>query len=576
MMLRRIPVQQQRLLQLLLAQVLRRVDRRACEGVGACVIHGGRHRHRRRDEVLHLSRSHPSLLEVERQLDHVGQRAARVPRDVVRHQVLLLAGLLARARELLGEALVAGHPGLLHLVEHVVDHVLRRHRQLPARVVPRQLLDERRRALREVVADPRRDEHPLDPLLLAHALEQVDERPMIRLQVLAHPRVHAGQAPTRGLDRLALAAHLIHVRRRSADVADHPAKVVHAAQRPHLAQHALRRSALDDPPLVLRDRAEAAAAEAAAHRHDRVLDRLERRDLALAVAEVGPAHERQVVERVHVRRLERPRRRVQVHRPLPVRLQQRASVARVRLVLERPRHLEERRLVVLHLLVARQPQRLPVAHIPALLELLPVARVSHVGRAADVAERRDRLARLQARRDLHQRPLAHPEHQQVRLAVEQHAAPHLVAPVVVVGDPSQARLDPAEHHRHPRKRLAHQVAVDHRGPVRPAVDRAVGRVLILAAHLLLRRQLVQHRVEVARRDAHEQPRPPEPQQVLRAVPARLRDHPDPQPPALQEAPDQRPAERRVIDVRVAVDDQHVELVPAARVHLLARHRQERV
>jgi hypothetical protein len=66
--------------------------------------------------------------------------------------------------------------------------------------------------------------------------------------------------------------------------------------------------------------------------------------LLLAVAEVGLAHEGQVVERVHVRRLERPRRRVQVHRPLPVRLQQRASVARVRLVLERPRHLEERRL----------------------------------------------------------------------------------------------------------------------------------------------------------------------------------------------------------------------------------------
>jgi hypothetical protein len=44
----------------------------------------------------------------------------------------------------------------------------------------------------------------------------------------------------------------------------------------------------------------------------------------------------------------------------------------------------------------------------------------------------------------------------------------------------------------------------------------------------------------------------------------------------EEAPDQRPAERRVIDVRVAVDDQHVELVPAARVHLLPRHRQERV
>jgi hypothetical protein len=54
-------------------------------------------------------------------VDHVvARRAARVAGDEVRDEVLLLAGVLAGARELLGEALVAGDPGLLHLVEHAV------------------------------------------------------------------------------------------------------------------------------------------------------------------------------------------------------------------------------------------------------------------------------------------------------------------------------------------------------------------------------------------------------------------------------------------------------------------------
>jgi hypothetical protein len=44
------------------------------------------------------------------------------------------------------------------------------------------------------------------------------------------------------LDVLRAAPHLVHVGRRPADVGDRAAEVVHAAQRAHLAQHALRRA----------------------------------------------------------------------------------------------------------------------------------------------------------------------------------------------------------------------------------------------------------------------------------------------------------------------------------------------
>ena len=54
-----------------------------------------------------------------------------------------------------------------------------------------------------------------------------------------------------------------------------------------------------------------------------------------------------------------------------------------------------------------------------------------------------------------------------------------------------------------------------------------------------------------------------------AVPRRLRDEADLVAAALEKARDEDRPERRVVDVRVAGDDEDVELVPAAGVHLLA-------
>ena len=58
------------------------------------------------------------------------------------------------------------------------------------------------------------------------------------------------------------------------------------------------------------------------------------------------------------------------------------------------------------------------------------------------------------------------------------------------------------------------------------------------------------------------------------VHARLRDDADAVAAPLEEARDEDGPERRVIDVGVARDDEDVELVPAAGVHLLARRREE--
>ena len=125
-----------------------------------------------------------------------------------------------------------------------------------------------------------------------------------------------------------------------------------AASFSHFLQDRFLRAALDDAALVGGDRAERAAAEAAAHDRDRVLDHLVGGD-RLGVARVRPAGVRQVVDRVHLRLRERQGRRG-LHDGLPVvELHQRRGVERVRVRVDDPRGLGERALVVADLLEAR-------------------------------------------------------------------------------------------------------------------------------------------------------------------------------------------------------------------------------
>ena len=372
-----------------------------------------------------------------------------------------------------------------------------------------------------------------------------------------------------------LPRHLVHVGGRATEVRQHAREPLHPRQLAHLAEHAPLGPALDDAPLVLRDAAERAAAEAAAHRDDRVLHRLEGGHL-LAVARVRPPLEREIVEVVHLLLVERLARPVEVDRLVPVDLQQRPAVVRVRLVLERAAHLREGELVLLHLVVGRQDEELLVRDVAAHVgeQRLPFAAARlHVRGAADVGEALDRLARVEALRDLPGRQLAHAEDHQVGFAVEQDGTPYFVRPVVVVGDATQRRLDAADDDRHARERAASEVRVDEGRAVGTAVRGATGGVLVDGARLLLRRQLVEHRVEVARADAHEEPRSAHACHVGRRGPVGLGDDADLVAATLEKARDEDRAEGGMIDVRVARDDEDVELGPAARIHLGARRRQ---
>jgi len=143
-----------------------------------------------------------------------------------------------------------------------------------------------------------------------------------------------------------------------------------------------------------------------------------------------------------------------------------------------------------------------------------------------------------------------------------------------VRDAPQRGLDAADDDRHTGERLTAEIGVGDGGAVGPLVRAPTGRILILAARLLLRRELVEHRVEVARGDAHHETWPTEAQQVLGRTPVGLRDHADAKSARFEEATDERRAEGGMIDVGVAIHQQDVELVPAARTHLFRARRQE--
>jgi hypothetical protein len=129
-------------------------------------------------------------------------------------------------------------------------------------------------------------------------------------------------------DFLVLAGQAVHIRGRAAEVGNDAGEALGlVADVLDLAQDRRLGTALDDAAFVLGDRAEGAAAEAAAHDVDREADHFPRRDIGIAVARVRRAGVGHVVDVVHLVHGQRQRRRVHPHVAVAVRLHQRARIA---------------------------------------------------------------------------------------------------------------------------------------------------------------------------------------------------------------------------------------------------------
>ncbi len=146
-------------------------------------------------------------------------------------------------------------------------------------------------------------------------------------------------------------------------------------------------------------------------------------------------------------------------------------------------------------------------------------------------------------------------------------APDGIAPVVIMGQTAERGLDTTRDDRHAGKGLAGSLRVGDGGTVGPQSDLAAGRIGVVVADLLVRRVVVDHAVHVAGADAEEQPGAAELPPGLGAPPIGLAQDRDPEPGRLQHPAEDPHRERRMIDVRIAGDEHHIQGIPAPCFHL---------
>ena len=175
--------------------------------------------------------------------------------------------------------------------------------------------------------------------------------------------------------------------------------------------------------------------------------------------------------------------------------------------------------------------------------------------------------------NVYDRPLCVAVHKQVGATVEQDGTAYLVAPVIVMGNASQAGFDAAHYQRNVPVSLPHALAVDDDRAVGTLAALVVGRVGVVVSAFPVCRVAVDHGVHVARSYTEEQVGLAESLERFCAGPIWLGDNAYAEPLGLQYATDHCHPEARVIHVSVSGHQDDVTAVPAQRVHLLPCHGQ---
>ena len=178
-------------------------------------------------------------------------------------------------------------------------------------------------------------------------------------------------------------------------------------------------------------------------------------------------------------------------------------------------------------------------------------------------------------RDIDDLALCIAVHQQIGFCIEQYGATNFFRPIVEVGDTAQTRLDTADDDGRIRKCLARALCVDDDGAVGSLATLAAGCVRVVGPQTAIARVAIDHRIHVSRGDAEEQIRSSERRERYGRLPIGLRDDADAEALRFEQATDDRHAETRVVDVRVAGHQDHVATIPTQRIHFGTRHGQKR-
>ena len=166
---------------------------------------------------------------------------------------------------------------------------------------------------------------------------------------------------------------------------------------------------------------------------------------------------------------------------------------------------------------------------------------------------------------------AHAPDKQVGLGVHKNGLAKRVRPEVVMAHAPQAALDAAQNQRQTGKGPAGQVGVYQTGPVGARARLAARGVGVVMALFAKGRVVGQQGIQRASADASEQAWPAHDQKIIGVFPARLGHNARAVAVVDQPARQQNAAEGGMVHIGVAGDEEHVQTVPAKRVHFGRAH-----
>ena len=550
--------------------------------VAAAVIHGRGDAARRGDEALGLLRAPVTLLQPAGQLVHVLVRTAGEGAHHVGHHILLASGQTALLHEALEEGLEDFHARLAHQVQHAGGAVFRGHLELAAGEfagIGRQGLG---------IVEGQVGTHAAGHAHLPHAGQGrhlAQQAHMLHLRgdegladrgVTAAAAAAAGRRPRTGLRLggrgvIQGAMGLPHVGRGAAHVGDgHLTAAGLGHQLAGLGQDGFLAAGADAASLMQGQRAEGTAAATAAMAGDAGAQHLVGRD-GLAVAGMGRAGVGQGVDLVHLFRGQGAGRGRQ-HQGAVAHHLLGPGVLAVHLLFQHLGQAQQFRGLGLHGLVGGQLHARQIE--PFFGQIHGDVVLVHLGQPGRAVDTVQALAFGQTAGAFQHGQFAHAVDEQVGLGIQQDGAAQAVGPEIVMGGAAQRSLDAAQDHRQAGEGLAGQVGIDQTGAVGTRTGLAAGGVGIIMALFAEGRVVGQHGVQRACADAHEKPGTAHDQQVVGRLPAGLGHDAHAEAVGHQPAAQQHGPEGRVVHIGVAVDQQHVQFLPAQGLHLGAVHGQE--
>ena len=469
---------------------------------------------------------------------------------------MLLAVLLVQPLVLTLELLIDLDMGLAHVVQYAAHTVLRGHLELAGDMILHQLGKELAALVLEhiVEADAGADEHLLHPRHLPDLAQEHQIVGVVGVQIGTRRGGQAGPAPAHSRLHLLLAGGAAEVGSGAAHVVDVALEAGVAGQGLHLPQDALMAAGGDDPPLVEGQGAEVARPEAApvvGHGEAHLLDG--RHAPHLVIHGVGFPDVGQLGHEVQFGSGERHGRRIDHQQPVAVALEDGLSPDGVVLLILDLVGLGIRPLIRGYRLKGR-----------ALHLWIGTRRriFGNKGGSLYICNLPDGRSGGQTGRNFPGGALSHAVDQQIRLAVEEDGAAHLVLPIVVVGKAAQTGLQAADHQRNVPKGLPHLVGIDDHRPVGPQAGPIARGIGVVMAALFGHGIVGHHGVDVAAGEQNTQPRAAQCCKGASLAPVRLGQDCHPVALGLQHPGNNGRAKGGVVDIGVAGDDQEVKLLPA--------------